>query len=325
MFTGMEYVYEVYKERSFSNAARNLFVSQPALSATVKRVEQRVGTPIFDRSTNPITLTECGEAYIRTVEKIMEVKNDFTNYVNDLNQLKTGHLAIGGSTLFSSYILPPLFTEFKKHYPLVELELLEERTSQLEEHLLRGKLDLIIDNRPFDENSFERYLYYSEHLLLAVPRDFGVNEGLKEYQLDLQDVMDGRHLDDHTPAVPLKAFCNEPFVFLKSENDTARHALKICQSYGFMPDILLKTDQQITAYNITCSGFGISFIGDILVRFEQPNPYVVYYKLEGEEAIRNIYFYKKRGKYTTRAMEEFLRIMKEERKKFVQILPLKRL
>ncbi|MDO4276529.1 MAG: LysR family transcriptional regulator [Eubacteriales bacterium] len=316
MFSGMEYVYEVYKEKSFSNAAKNLFVSQPALSATVKRAEQRIGSPIFDRSTNPVKLTQCGEAYIRTVEKIMELENDFTNYVNDLNQLKTGHLAIGGSTLFSSYILPPLFTEFKKQYPQVELELVEERTYQLEEHLLRGSLDLIIDNRPFDEKIFERYLYYSEHLLLAVPREFQVNREVRDYTLSFEEVVEGRHLSEDIPAVPLKAFQREPFVFLKSENDTARHAMKICQSHGFQPDILLKTDQQITAYNITCSGFGISFIGDMLIRYEQPNPNVYYYKLDGEEAIRNIYFYKKRGKYTTRAMEEFLRIVGSRRVEF---------
>ena len=52
MFQGMEYIYEVYKEKSFSKAAAALFISQPSLSANVKRVENRIGYPIFDRSTN---------------------------------------------------------------------------------------------------------------------------------------------------------------------------------------------------------------------------------------------------------------------------------
>ena len=51
MFQGMEYIYEVYKEKSFSKAAAALFISQPSLSANVKRVENRIGYPIFDRST----------------------------------------------------------------------------------------------------------------------------------------------------------------------------------------------------------------------------------------------------------------------------------
>ena len=60
MFNSMNYVYEVYKERSFSKAAANLYISQPSLSATVKKVEERIGAPIFDRSVSPIQLTESG-------------------------------------------------------------------------------------------------------------------------------------------------------------------------------------------------------------------------------------------------------------------------
>ena len=54
MFQGKEYVYEVYRERSFIKAAQNLFISQPSLSATVKRIDQQIGYPLFDRSTKPL-------------------------------------------------------------------------------------------------------------------------------------------------------------------------------------------------------------------------------------------------------------------------------
>ena len=56
-FANMEYVYEVYKEGSFSKAASNLYISQPALSATVKKVEKKIGMPLFDRSTVTVQLT----------------------------------------------------------------------------------------------------------------------------------------------------------------------------------------------------------------------------------------------------------------------------
>ena len=57
MFQGMNYVYEVYKEKSFSKAAKNLYISQPSLSANVRRVENKIGYPIFNRNTSPLTLT----------------------------------------------------------------------------------------------------------------------------------------------------------------------------------------------------------------------------------------------------------------------------
>ena len=64
MFRGMEYVYAVWKERSFSSAAKKLYISQPALSNSIKRVEDKVGTPLFDRSTSPIQLTDVGQEYL---------------------------------------------------------------------------------------------------------------------------------------------------------------------------------------------------------------------------------------------------------------------
>lgn len=97
MFQGMEYVYEVYKERSFSKATANLFISQPSLSANVKKIEKRIGYPIFDRSTKPLGLTECGQRYIQSIEQILSVESEFSNFVNDWGELKTGNLVTHGS------------------------------------------------------------------------------------------------------------------------------------------------------------------------------------------------------------------------------------
>ena len=69
-FANMEYVYEVYKEGSFSRAAANLYISQPALSATVKKIEKKIGMPLFDRSTVPIQLTECGRRSLSVMSGI---------------------------------------------------------------------------------------------------------------------------------------------------------------------------------------------------------------------------------------------------------------
>ena len=62
MFTWKKYVYEVYKERSFTKAAQNLYISQPSLSARIKKIEEIIGEPLFDRSTTPLQLTEPGES-----------------------------------------------------------------------------------------------------------------------------------------------------------------------------------------------------------------------------------------------------------------------
>ena len=106
MFNHMDYVYSVYKERSFSKAAEALHISQPSLSATIQKIEEQVGAPIFDRSTRPISLTLFGAAYIQSIEQIQEIQENLFNMANDLSELQKGKISIGGSNLSISYVLP---------------------------------------------------------------------------------------------------------------------------------------------------------------------------------------------------------------------------
>lgn len=312
MFTNKEYIYEVYKQKSFSKAAKNLYISQPSLSASVKRIEQKIGTPIFDRSTSPITLTECGRTYIQTVEKIMELEGNFQNYMDDLHDLRTGSLSIGGSNLFSSFVLPILMTQFREQYPRIELNLVEENITQLVSLLSTGQLDFIIDNSRHNESLFESYPYQSEQLILAVPATFPINKQLKNYQLSTKSIQSGSFIHETIPCVPLEQFKEEPFLFLKPENDTRQRALELCRLHGFTPRVLLYLDQQVTAYNITCSGLGISFISDTLIKSNSPHPQVIYYRLNDSESHRIIYFYHKKGRYLNFAMQEFLNLIQEK-------------
>ena len=76
MFQYMDYAYAVYKEKSFTKAAKELCISQPALSATIRKLETNLGHPIFDRSGKTITLTDIGERYIRSAEQIMLIRQN---------------------------------------------------------------------------------------------------------------------------------------------------------------------------------------------------------------------------------------------------------
>ena len=308
MFSNSEYVFEVYKERSFSKAARNLYISQPALSVTIKRIESRIGAPIFDRSTNPVGLTDCGQKYIEVVKQMMDLENEFVNYLEDLKDLKNGVINVGGSNLFTSCILPPIIAEFSRRYPSVEINVVEANTPLLDQKLMDGSLDLIVDNYAFDSSTHASILYRTEQLLLAVPASFPVNKELKEYQLIRESVQNGSFRDENVPVVPFGSFDKLPFVFLKNGNDTRDRALKIFEKHGMEPNIILSLDQQMTAYNMSCQGLGISFVTDTLVRSTAPDRNVTLYKIDQDLASRNLCFFVKKAKYITRAMEEFINI-----------------
>ena len=323
MFVWKKYVYEVYKERSFTKAAQNLYISQPSLSARIKKIEEIIGEPLFDRSTTPLQLTEVGKVYIESAEEITQIEQRVENYINDLAGLKTGNLAVGASTLFAAYVVPSLITQFNQKFPDVHIQLIEGNTAELEEMLGSNALDFVIDNYHYDSILYNKELYCEENILLAVPKHFAVNEELGMYQLSYKNIKNKNYLNQKYPAVPLGRFADLPFIMLTQGNDTRTRGDRLCRNVGFKPNIVLEFNQQSTAYMTrpymqstaymaSSTQLGATFISDILVSQLPTFENLVYYKLDGEEAKRKVFFYYKTHKYKTRVMEEFIRMMHEQ-------------
>ena len=104
MLKEMEYVYAVYEEQSFSKAARKLYLSQPALSAAVRRAEAEIHTPIFDRSTNPIRLTAAGTYYIDAVKRILDIRQEMESYFDALAGECQGAVKVGAASFFCAHV-----------------------------------------------------------------------------------------------------------------------------------------------------------------------------------------------------------------------------
>ena len=312
MFVWKKYVYEVYKERSFTKAAQNLYISQPSLSARIKKIEEIIGEPLFDRSTTPLQLTEVGKVYIEAAEEITQIEQRVENYINDLAGLKTGNLAVGASTLFAAYVVPSLITQFNQKFPDVHIQLIEGNTAELEEMLGSNALDFVIDNYHYDSILYNKELYCEENILLAVPKHFAVNEELGMYQLSYKNIKNKNYLNQKYPAVPLGRFADLPFIMLTQGNDTRTRGDRLCRNVGFKPNIVLEFNQQSTAYMASSTQLGATFISDILVSQLPAFENLVYYKLDGEEAKRKVFFYYKTHKYKTRVMDEFIRMMHEQ-------------
>ena len=277
MFNNKDYVLSVERHKSFSKAAKELYISQPSLSASIKRIENEIGAPIFDRSTNPLSLTEIGQKYVECALQINDIEQNFINYIGDSMNMLTGGIKIGGSSMFTSFVLPPLISNFNKLYPKIEFNFMEGHTQSL-----------------------------INMLIVAVPNSFKVNEKLKDKMLTAEDIKADRHNDPSAPCVKLDSFKDEPFILLKSENDTGKRAKKLCKKHDFKPNVIFKLDQQMTAYNITCSGVGISFISDTIIKHLSASPDVCYYKLDDEDITRNIYFYVKNNRYISKACQSFI-------------------
>ena len=306
MFRNKEYVLTVYKEGSFTRASEKLFVSQPSLSASIKRIEEKLGAPIFDRSTTPICLTEIGEEYVRCAIDIEEREADFLRYISNNTELKSGRIRIGGSSFFSSFILPTLIAEFKREHDGIAFEIFEDSTKNLMTKLSLGELDIVIDNKMLTDEGITAERYAAENILLAVPRALIEGSALLALGMTRDEIKSGKHTEHRI--APITAFSHLPFILLNSENDTGKRADKLFKKHGIEPIVLFRLDQQVTAYNISSSGLGVSFVSDTLVKHSGTSNDLLYFEIDDELATRSIYFYRKKNRYQPIACRRFIEL-----------------
>ncbi len=305
-----DYIYEVYKEKSFSSAAKNLYISQPALSASVKKVEKETGITIFDRSTSPIVLTEEGKVYIEYIEKLRAVEEEVKHKLSDMAELKTGKIVVSGENFVSSFIMPKIIMEFTKKYPGINVELVESNSPDLRQLLITDSIDLLIAH-DFDKKLYSSIPLFEETLLLAVPENMPINENLKDYILTREDILNDKHLQDKCPKVKISEFKDCPFLLLKKGNDTRRRANEIFLEEEFEPKIVkIYLDQLITSYNMVCFGMGVAFVNDILVKSSNQSG-CVFYKLKGRATHRSMAIGYKKNKYRSKIINAFIETAKE--------------
>lgn len=305
MFHYMEYVYAVYKAGSFSAAAEKLYLSQPCLSAMVKKAEEQIGVPIFNRKTKPVSLTEYGERYIAYAEKMYDLENEFEQYLNDVRGLRTGQLKVGANNIFSSYVLPELIGKFNMRYPGVQIQMIEGNLAYLEQALTSGAIDLVLDNYPMRSDLFQQHILGTEHLLLTMHNT--IRQG-NIPPMAYQDILEKKHLLTNAPTASIGDFANLPFIALREGNDTRFRMDTLFAAADKVPNIQLEVDQLATAYNIACNRLGATLVSDTLIRKSHPNPEMDFYKLDNATTTRPIYLYYKHSRYISIAMQKFLEV-----------------
>ena len=315
LFTHKEMIYAIYEEQSFSKAAKRLFVSQPSLSVLVKKLEDQLGMPLFDRSCKPIRLTELGEKYIQAASEIRNIEIEFSNYIGAINDLESGQLNIGANQLLSSYVIPIYISKYIKQHPGVKINLMNDSSPGIDNALMIGDLDFVIDNHELNEDIFINKLLFKEHLLLGVPRNFDINRKLSGYVLSSSDIMANKHLEYSFPCVPLDEFSDTGFIIMTKDNTTRSRTDEILRSFGIKPKILLEVDRFSTLYSFLEAGTAASFVSDTLIKnIDTPkndSDNICFYKLPDEYSSRNIVLSYKKTKFVSAAMESFISLLKD--------------
>lgn len=311
MFNKYEYVYAIYTEKSFTKAAKKLFISQPSLSAAIKNIEKKVGAPLFERSGSSVTLTEIGQEFISAAEKIMSVEKDFENRINDIYNLETGRITVGGTNYLCSYVLPQIINKFTSAYSKIDVNLVEANSGVLSNMMNNEEIDILLDS--YDENMYvhEGSPLLNETVLLSVPAEWKINEKLKDFQIRPESIYNGEVQLDDVPSVSMKTFEKEPFILLKKGNDMYERAFSVFEKNGIVPNVVFYVDQLNISYTLVESGMGAAFVTDTLFKFSKFSDNAVLYNISREHSSRMLYIAYKKNRYCTSAMKRFIDMAKD--------------
>ena len=309
MFNYMEYIYQIYLNKSFSKAAKVLFISQPALSNIVKKVEDELNVILFNRKKNPITLTEAGEIYIRAAEKIMAIENTTRENLRKVSTGKMNSFTIAAATYYCTHILPEIIDRYKEVDPQLRVNLVEIGTGELGEFLMNNLADIGISLEKLNHKLYQGHLWYKEEIILAVPIDYEINQKVKEACIEAKDIISGDYLKEDK-FVNFRLFNNESFIFLKKGNDLYERAYDICYENGFTPNIIMHMDQLQTSFNLAKAGKGIVFIRDGIVQLEKTGKDFCYYRLKSKLSRRDVLLYHSIGRNFTDSELGFIRFLK---------------
>lgn len=313
MFHNIPYVYEVYKEKSFSKAAKNLYISQPSLSAAIKNIEQKIGAPIFDRSTSPLRLTEIGKLYMETAMKIMDQEEAFLEEMQNNNTLQKGTLSVGANHITASFVLPDIIQKYSALYPNIHISVVEAGASQLKSYLKEDKLDLVIDNIENEDISFFSEYFGTETLFLAVAKSKVNSTILESHCLSVRDIIAGKDKESVVPALPPFYIAQFPFILLCKGNNTRSYTDYFFQESNVHPQILMEVNQMATAYHIVASQVGATVVSDTLIKSDFVRDEVLFFKLPCKKTERNINILIRKNRYMTRATKKILEIIRESR------------
>ena len=250
----MDINYELYKvfyyvatTLSFSEASRQLYISQSAVSQSVKVLEKKLGKQLFLRSTKKVQLTPEGEILLRHVEPAMNLIMRGESQLLDANPLSGGQLRIGASDTLCRYFLIPYLRRFHKDHPDVRIKIINSTSIGCAELLENGQAELIVTNYPNSR--------LSSHTKLQTVLEF-------------RDIFVANpdYFSMGRKPLSLEALLNYPILMLAPKSTTSEylHQVFAAQGLKLLPEVELNSNDLLI--DLAEIGLGIACIPDYMLK-----------------------------------------------------------
>lgn len=290
-----ECILAVLRSGSITAAAKKLYISQSALSQTIKRAESELGAAILNRDADPITLTYAGERYLDALSQVMAINTNLKNEISQINEEYQGRMRLGISLQRGMQLLPLVIPEFARRYPLVKISLTEQGSATLEKLLHECMCDLALITTDPKYADLEYVLLEAEEVVLMAAQDSPL---AKAYP-------DGAEID-------IKAAARERFVYLRTGHSVRKLQDELFQLNDFNPSVLLETDSLEAAKRLAAAGSALMLCPKVYItQSPEVRAQVKCFRVKGIEYKRNFYLAYRKGLFFTRFMTDFTQIVKD--------------
>lgn len=300
----LKYVIAIAECRSISKAASELFISQPSLSSILSSIEKDLGISLFDRSTNPLSLTYAGEKYVKTAKEILTLEHNLRKELIDVSNMKKGKITIGIPSVRGTHVLPLILPKFKEKYPGIEIHIIEGDSNYLEECLLSGKVDLVLTSLPSKDKKITCELLYEEKIMLACKKGY----------------LDSKYLlNTNSNIVNLKNLKEVDFILTKKNHRIRKLTEYLFDHFDFNPKVVLETSNTATAFRLATSGLGICFVSEMVLSTTKPMNKFDLFNIENSPIKWDISISYLNNSYLSNAERSFIdfakKMLKENNKK----------
>ena len=282
---------------SFSRAAEELEITQPAVSIQVQELEKFLGITLFHRRPRGLRITESGDAVLAYSQQIFALSSQLIDTVNEMENLRSGHLLLGASTTPGEYVLPLVVGRFRKVYPGIQVKLVIGNTRTIIQRILDRDMDLGMVGEHVEEFSGELEMVdfqEDEIVLVAAPSHPAASMG----RLTPQQVVD----------VGLVA---------REEGSATRRSAEIqFQKLGVAPRIAIELGSNQAVKQAATAGGGIGVISRLGITAELKADMLTVLDVAGWDCRRPLTLVQRKDRYLSPSQRAFREFLMAERPSF---------
>ena len=252
-------------ELHFRKASERLFLSQPALTKKMQKLEEKLKGALFVRSRRRVALTDAGKSLLPKATKLLQDADDALRETRAAIEGRSGTLRIAFGIASVSEILPQTTLRFRKLYPNVELQMREMPSPSQVSALIEARLDVGILRMPVSNPKLTSVALFSEYLVLATPADI-----------------------PSRPKQGIRRFRDSGFIFVsRSVSETFYdRVLSLCLQAGFSPRVVQEANELLTILHLVRAGVGFSLVPRSALRLKVPG--VRFHELNWKEPLWRI-------------------------------------